>query len=142
MKKLLVLSIIIFITSSVNFAQTYGEIFDKNEADQLFGPVLHYHTITYDQLKEFVSETNTVIMLKVYENDFTVLGDDREVIYPIGKSVPEQEIFSMYSVSKVKEFLEVVDKNIINIEQRKDVLSITGGSFTLEKSTGCPPYCK
>lgn len=124
-----------------SLAQTYGELFSKQEADEKFGPVIQSVTISKPTLKEFLTQTNNYIMFKVLDNKVIILDAKRNVIFPRGEIINSTDIFTMYSVSVVNELLFMGNEEKVYIEQRSEVLSVSSGEFTMEVGTLCPPFC-
>ena len=134
----LIVSLIIIPNS---IAQTYGELFSKQEADEKFGLVIQSVTISRLAFKEFLTQTNNYIMFKVFDNKVTILDAKRNVIFPQGEIINSTDIFTMYSVSVVNELLFMGNEEKVYIEQRSEVLSVSSGGFTMEVGTLCPPFC-
>ena len=124
-----------------NYAQVKGQLYTAEEANRLYGPVLVAVSISSADLENIASKSNEVLMFKIYDNKLVILGDDRNVLNPIGASVSENDVFTVFSVSKITELLSKGQNNTTFVEQRKDVLTITNGGFTLEFGVICPPWC-
>lgn len=136
MKKLLLFFILLTIQL---FSQ--GKILSKENADQIFGPVLLSHEIPTETLKSFTYQSVNVIMFKLMNNDLYILDNNRNVLLPLGVTINSTEVFSMYSVTIVQQLLSNGNSPFTTVEKRKDVLTITNGMFTLEYSLLCPPFC-
>jgi len=136
MKKLLLFFILLTIQL---FSQ--GKILSKENADQIFGPVLLSHEIPTETLKNFTYQSVNVIMFKLMNNDLYILDNNRNVLLPLGVTINSTEVFSMYSVTIVQQLLSNGNSPFTTVEKRKDVLTITNGMFTLEYSLLCPPFC-
>ena len=80
-------------------------------------------------------------MFEILNGQAVILGDNRIVLFPSGFQIEPQEIFHVFSLSIIKEFLAAAEVNQIAVEKRGDVLSLTSGDVTLEFSIPCPPYC-
>ena len=126
---------------NVSQAQTYGQIFTKQEADELFGPVLISFPITKPAVYSFLTRTNNYIMFKVKDNKAIVLDNKRNVLFPKATIINSSDEFHMFSVSVVNELLSLGNDNSVYIEQRTNVLSVSSGGFTMEIATICPPFC-
>ena len=133
--------IIISILPSIVFSQTYGKIFTKAEADSLYGPVLDRQLIENDVLEAALKKTDKVAMFKFLNNKITILGDKRSKLLNAEKYRDNNEVFHMYSKSKVDELLKLGGNIASFVEYRAKVISITNGGYTLEASTDCPPNC-
>jgi len=139
MKKLLYAFSVVALMSINVYSQ--GKILNKEEANKLFGAVLVSKEIPSSTLKSLVNQSSKVIMFNFIQNDVYILGDNRKVLLPVGFSVSSSEVFHVYSTSIIQELLNNGNTPVTYIEQRKEVLTITNGDFTLEYSWICPPYC-
>ena len=118
-----------------------GEILTKENADQLFGPVLVSKEIPTETLEMYANQSANVIMFKLMNNDLYILDNNRNALLPLGVTINSTEVFSMYSVTIVQQLLSNGNSPFTTVEKRKDVLTITNGMFTLEYSLLCPPFC-
>lgn len=118
-----------------------GEILTKENADQLFGPVLVSKEIPTESLEMYTNQSANVIMFKLMNNDLYILDNNRNVLLPLGFTINSTEVFSMYSVAIVQQLLSDGNNPFTYVEKRKEVLTITNGIFTLEYSILCPPIC-
>ena len=126
---------------STSLAQTYGQLFAKQEADEKFGLVLQSIDISRSAFESFLTQTSNYIMFKVKDKKAIVLDNKRNVIYPEGVLINSNDTFTMYSVSVVNELLSKGNEKTVHIEQRSEVLSISSGGFTMEIGALCPPIC-
>ena len=126
---------------STSLAQTYGQLFAKQEADEKFGLVLQSIDISRSAFESFLTQTSNYIMFKVKDKNAIVLDNKRKVIYPEGVLINSNETFTMYSISVVNELLSKGNEKTVHIEQRSEVLSISSGGFTMEIGALCPPIC-
>ncbi|MHA1988840.1 MAG: hypothetical protein ACW98D_19650 [Promethearchaeota archaeon] len=134
--------IFVFLISHSNlYSQTYGKIFKKNVADQKFGVVLESVTLTTTDLRGLLNQTNNYLMFKIVSGQAIVLNNNRNVLHPIGNLVNVEDVFTMFSVSIINDLLTKSNNNIVFVEQRSGVLSITNGGYTLEVGVKCPPIC-
>lgn len=139
-KSAFLLFCILFITNK-EYSQTVGKIYSKSEANTLFGTVIESVQMSVDQFKTIIEKTTNVVMFKVSNGKLIILGDNRNVLYPGGKTVDPNEIFYLASKSKVLELLGLSSENAISIEKRTNTTTLTLGSYTLEEFWICPPYC-
>ena len=133
--------VILFLASTATLSQTYGEIFTIKEANQKFGRVLKSVTLPTSSLQGLLNRTNNFIMFKIIDGKVFVLDKNRNVLYPEGKTINSQEVFTMFSVSVMNELLSLGSNAKVFVEQRSSVLSISYGGYTLEVGTICPPFC-
>jgi hypothetical protein len=118
-----------------------GKIITKGEADKEFGPVLQFVDLSVETLGELINQTTDRLMFRIINNQVNVLDDSRSVIYTYGVQINPQDVFTVFSVSLIRELLSGGIGPSVRVEQRSDVLSITYGDNTLEFGTLCPPYC-
>lgn len=140
---LITLIIIFFgITGTANSQdKIIGKVISKNEANNLFGPVISSVTISASQLNSWLTKSENYIMFAIKNNKLFVLGDNRTPIATNGSSISPGEIFHIYSKSKVQELLSSGEGTAIVFEIRQNVFSITKDESTLEFGDNCPPYC-
>ncbi len=122
-------------------AEDIGVIYSSEEADKNFGEVFSSVEISSSQLSSLFSQSNDYLMFKIISDKLYILGDSRSVLYPQGESVNSNEVFAIYSKSKVIELLETGGDSTTMIEQRSQVYSLTNGTYTLEDNSWCPPFC-
>ncbi|OGU75849.1 MAG: hypothetical protein A2V93_01080 [Ignavibacteria bacterium RBG_16_34_14] len=139
MKKLLFAFFVITLMSINVYSQ--GKILSKEEANKLFGAVLVSKEMPTSTLQSLVNQSTKVIMFNFINNDGYILDNNRKVLLPAGFSVSSSEVFHVYSTSIVQELLDNGGSQVTYIEQRKEVLTITNGNYTLEYSIICPPVC-
>jgi hypothetical protein len=118
-----------------------GKILSKENADQLFGPVLVSREIPTETLKMYTNQSTNVIMFKLMNNDLYILDNNRNALLPLGATINSSEVFSMHSVAIVQQLLSDGGSPFSYVEKRNSVLTITNGVFTLEYSILCPPLC-
>ncbi|HEX2962184.1 MAG TPA: hypothetical protein VHO43_10365 [Ignavibacteriales bacterium] len=131
---------LIIFNSSVT-AQTYGKIYLKEEADLTYGPVISSINIKTADLQQILDKAGNFILFNIQEGRLTILGEGRKVLCPAGISADDSTVFKMFSVSIVRELLLKGKEETTRVENRKDVLSLTNGAYTLEFAAGCPPIC-
>ena len=145
MRKIYFLVALIFsqvlLFSVVCNSQDYGKIISRDEADKLFDSVLVSVKMPVETVQDLISKTEKNIMLKIVEDSVVILDNNRKVLFPEGKSVSSEDVFTVYSISALKELISKSKEEFIYIEQRKEVLTITNGNFTLEFGAPCPPDC-
>ncbi len=138
-----IIFILIFVLAiySTGFPQISGEIFTSSEANQKFGTVLVSVSIPVGTLQSILNKTENYIMFKIVNNSVIVLDKNRNVIFSQGESIDARDVFTLYSVSVLKDLLSRKDSKVIYVEQRNEVLSITYGGYTMEVGLFCPPFC-
>ena len=150
-----------FLAGSINAQGKYGVVgkkFKKQEADALFGKVITSVKVNKVALQYAVGRAGDYIYFKVKNNRAFVLNDKRVSILNETDSfnpkerlssvtsgipaLPANEVVYALSKSTVAEFLNSSTSDVITIENRAEVLSISDGEIVLEKSVPCPPWCE
>ncbi|MFZ1289594.1 MAG: hypothetical protein WAR79_05875 [Melioribacteraceae bacterium] len=129
------------ILSKFVFSQEIGEIFTKVEAEEMFGKVLEEQSITTDVLKNVLKNTINSVMFNVNNSELTILGDNRKALYFTDSYSENNEIFHLFSKSKLEELLNLGNKEICLFQKREKAFTIENGHFILEYSLPCPPVC-
>jgi hypothetical protein len=134
----------VIIFSSINAQeeekQIVGKLFDKAEADSLYGEVLRTDTLQTEVLEGLLKHTTNYMMFKMVDGRLIVRNDNQATIYGNNAS-NDAEPFNVYSKSKIEELIEKGGKENTIFEMRKKVLTITNGNTTLELTQPCPPFC-
>jgi hypothetical protein len=139
--RLLLLFILLLLVYVNGSCQTAGKIYSKAEANTLFGSVIESVRMNADQFKSIIQQSTADVMVRVLNGELTILGDGRSVLFPEGKSVRPDDVFRLYSKSKVAELLGCAVENVINVEKRSGTITVTYGLYTLEEGWPCPPDC-
>jgi hypothetical protein len=121
--------------------ETIGTIFTKEEADLNYGSVLSSVHINSSELLSLINQPGKYLMFNIKDGSLSILGDGRASLYPASFTPEPADVYAVYSKSKIEELLNTGEATVTIIEQRKDVLSITNGTQTLETSGWCPPFC-
>jgi hypothetical protein len=138
MQKIIFLCLFL-ILSNFLCAQTIGEIFDKNYADQEFGEVLSSVEIANDELRGLLLNAGEYILLNIDTGKIRAVDKDRNSI--LGNANSVEEVFYKMSTSKVNLLIEKGKQPVTKVEMRPETLTLTNGSFTLELVVPCPPNC-
>lgn len=152
------------LSSSITTAQfkdlKIGRKFTVNQADQLFGKVKNSVTISKTELKAAVAKADKFVYFAIRNNKAYVL-DGRKIslldnqLFTLGKN----EVLHVFSKSVLEDFLNSTtnlsvsssktgsanistsSSEIITLEQRESVFTISNGTSTIEMSLDCPPFC-
>lgn len=119
------------------------------EANQLFGPAIFSVEINSETLRNLMLKTDKNIMFGLINKQLIILDNKRRLLYPDQTEFKETDVFTVYSISLLNELLSdrKINKqssdgtDIVNIEQRREVLSISSDTRTLESGLKCPPLC-
>lgn len=133
--------LLIFLFSSVNLSQTIGKIYKSDEANKLFGNVIDAISFPQSDLLQIANNTQNYLLFSLSNGELTILGDMRLVLYPVGKTVDSNEVFYVYSKSKVAELLKQSPSDKVIFEARQKTLTLSSGTSTLEEALLCPPFC-
>jgi len=137
---LLTLTISLVLINATN-AQSYGQIFTKQQADSLYGPVITSIPFSKQSIKTFLTQTNNYIMFRIDNNSAIVLDNHRMPLYPSHIPMNSADVYTMYSASVLENLLSLGNNSTVYIEKRENVLSVTDGGYTMEYGLLCPPYC-
>lgn len=140
-KTILFCSYLFVVLTNTLDAQPYGKIFTKQEADEIFGPVLQSIAIPKHSIQIFLSQTNNNIMFMIQNENVIILDNKRNVLFPKGILVNSSEVFTLFSVSTLNTLLLRGNESSVYIEKRSEVLSVSTGGFTMEVGILCPPFC-
>ncbi len=133
--------LILCLSSTSSLSQTYGELFTNTEANKKFGRVLKSISLPTSSLQGLLNRTNNFVMFKLIDGEVFVLDKKRNILYPKGRTINSQEVFTVFSISVINELLSLGNKDMVQVEQRSSVLSVSSGGFTMEVGAFCPPIC-
>lgn len=153
MKKIVsLLSILLFVISftstSVN-AQKIGKIFDKAEAETLFGKSVNPLMFSKNMLQIFLNNAGDNVMFMIKDKQLIIKAGEK-VLYPAQYKVQSEDVFYVFSTDVVDALLNYMlgtDKipanqaDDVSFEMIGDVMVISYGVFALEYALACPPYC-
>jgi hypothetical protein len=144
---ILFITIIIFMgwISSVN-AQgrmgRVGKIFSKTEANILFGKVLDSFELSKSELRKLLLKTGNYLLVSTKNNKLVLANEKRSIINSINSfELSPREQLSIFSKELVDELLTQSISELVLVESREQVITLTSGAYTLEFSTTCPPIC-
>jgi hypothetical protein len=141
MRKFTFTILCVFIFQVLIFSQEIsGKIISSDEALNLFGEAEKSYKIEASLLKSFI-ESSEYLYFNFNSSKPVITTRNKEVLYPSGIHLNGQEVFHVYSSSIVNELLNLTEDKFVIIEKRKNVLTISSGSYTLEYALLCPPYC-
>ena len=143
---IIIISLALFLLFSCSPTQQLGKIYNSQEADELFGNVIFSTGIPRDTVANILDRTENNIMFGIINQNVIVLDNKRNLLYPSKAEFNETDVFTVYSVSIVRELLSLKNLNKgglieVAVEQRREVLSVSYDGSTLETGTHCPPYC-
>jgi hypothetical protein len=118
-----------------------GKIFTLEEANKLHGNVIYSVEINNNVILDLLKKTGNSIMFGLINREVVILDNHRNLIYPEKAEVKETDVFTAYSTDLVSELILNKESDNISIEQRREVLSVSTQTSTLESGSKCPPYC-
>jgi hypothetical protein len=146
LSSLLSILFLLAFVSNFSFAQSAvaGQIFSKDEADKLFGPVHQFVKMPISNFKTLLNGCNDRMMFKFAGTDLHILNGKRAQLFctsGFAKNFSVKDTMKYYSTSVIKELLSKGQGSSVIIERREKVMSITVGDYTMERANLCPPDC-
>ena len=138
---IIVITVLLLLFLSCGSTQQFGKIFTKAEADEQFGKVIFSAEIPQEIVADVLNKTEKNIMFGIVNQNAVVLDNNRNLLYPANAEFKDTDVFTVYSVSVLKELLSKGKSLNINVEQRKEVLSVSKDDYILETGNLCPPIC-
>jgi hypothetical protein len=129
--------------SGLTFSQqVVGKIYSKQEADNLYGPVLSSVQIKSTTLTGLLSNSTNYIMFRIINGSAYIVDNNRHPLYSGSFSVNTTDVYRVFSISSIYKLLQNGNSPMTFIESRSNgVISITNGVFTMEYGNTCPPWC-
>ena len=142
----IIISTLLLLLLACSPTKEIGKVFTSEEADKIFGPVLFSEDIPQSNLFQLLSKTDKTIMFGIINQQLIILDNNRNLLYPEKAEYNDTDVFTGYSVSILRELLSNSRLNKgneedVSVEQRREVLSVTYGTNTLESGAKCPPMC-
>jgi hypothetical protein len=146
---IIVISVLLLLFLSCSPTSQIGKIYTPEEANKLFGNVIYSVGINNNTLSELLKKTDKSIMFGLIDRQLIILDNNRNIIFPEKAEFKETDVFTVYSTNVVMELLsnKALNKQTdgeadsVSIEQRREVLSVSTETNTLENGTKCPPLC-
>jgi len=137
-----------------------GKFFDRNEANVLFGGVINSLTISVADLNAALEKGKDYILIAVKDNQVVIRDEKRgflsrervgmgkdEIMYKFSKSMIQNLIQKQVKQSKSTVGTNALSTNattasdLVTVEVRASVISLSYGDATLEMAIPCPPFC-
>jgi hypothetical protein len=126
-----------------------GKIYTPEDANKLFGNVIFSVDINTTALSSLLEKTDKYIMFGLINKQLIIVDNKRHLLYPDKAEYKDTDVFTVFSTDVIMKLLtgKTLNKDSnggaenISIEQRREVLSISTVSQTLETGSKCPPYC-
>jgi hypothetical protein len=138
---IIIFVLLLFLFLSCSPTQQLGKIYTKDNAKQLLGNVVYSTEIERDTVAGLLNKTEKNIMFGIINKNLIILDNNRKLLYPLKAEFNDNDVFTVYSISVVKDLLSKGSSPIINVEQRREVLSVSYDNNTMEYGTKCPPIC-
>jgi hypothetical protein len=134
---------LLLILSGLSFSQQIvGKIYAKQDADNIYGPVLSSIPVNSTTLTGLLSNSTNYIMFRIDNGAVYIIDNNRRLLYGGSISVNPNDVYRLFSISLVGKIIQDGKCQVTYIENRNNnILTITNGLFTLEVSNPCPPYC-
>ena len=132
-----------------------GKLFSKGEADKLFGKVIGSITISVADLEDALAKGKDYILITVKDNQVVIRDEERKFLSKERVIMDKKEPLYIYSKHMIKNILRTPKKqtnlnqmsamsaaeDVVTVEVRQEVISLTYNETTLELSMVCPPMC-
>ncbi len=139
-----------------------GKMFDKKEANILFGKVIGSLTISVADLQAALEKGKDYILITVKNNQVVVRNEKREFLSRERVDMRNDEKMFIFSKSMIQNLLKTqkpvkhgkstvgtnalsttatTASDLVTVEVRASVLSLSYGDATLEQAMLCPPFC-
>ncbi|MHB9040712.1 MAG: hypothetical protein ACYC4T_08665 [Melioribacteraceae bacterium] len=127
-----------------------GKLFDKHEADVLFGKVISSVQISTDDLKNAVAKGKDYIFFTIKNNRVVVTNEKKESLTEDRDELEKDEQIYSFSKSMILELLKAKKSSLnlaksaadaVAVELRDGVLTLSYADATLEFALPCPPTC-
>jgi len=145
MRKLFPLIVLIALISTAGISAqsknlTIGKIFTKQQANELYGPVLTSVQISKEELRAAVAKAKKYVLFAIKDSKAFIM-DERKVSLTGDLSfLSYNEKANVLSKSVVERFLSS-SSNTVTLEQRETVFTVSSSESTTESSLPCPPLC-
>jgi hypothetical protein len=118
-----------------------GQLYSREEANKIYGNVILSLDVERALVPELIKKTENTIMFGIINQQVVILDNNRKLIYPEKAEYKDSDVFTVYSVSMLRELISKPNPDYINVEQRREVLSVSYNQQTLETGIKCPPNC-
>jgi len=139
-------AVLFMLFTSLCFAQlekgkVVGEVMSLEEGLSRFGTVTQEVGFETSKLSSLLAQVKEYVMFNIVNGKVVVLDDARNVLYPSGVTVRDEDVFHLYSKSKVQELINLGGSQETSFQFRGDVFTVVNGNTLLECSDHCPPIC-
>lgn len=118
-----------------------GKIFDKKEANILFGDVKSSTELKPNVLKQALLSAKDYVLITVRNGRISLANEKKQVLAGDLQPISTTETVYIFGKDKVAEFVSLIGGSAILVEQRDATITLTAGDVTLEMGYQCPPIC-
>ncbi|MBI3124980.1 MAG: hypothetical protein HYZ10_11310 [Ignavibacteriales bacterium] len=118
-----------------------GKIFDKKEANVLFGDVKSSTELKPNVLKLALLSAKDYVLITVRNGRISLANEKKQVLAGDIQAIGTTETVYVISKDKMAEFVSLIGSAPIVVEERSGTITITATDYTLEQLLSCPPIC-
>ncbi len=118
-----------------------GKIFDKKEANILFGDVKSSTELKPNVLKQALLSAKDYVLITVRNGRISLADEKKQVLAGDIQAIGTTETVYVISKDKMAEFVSLIGSAPIVVEERSGTITITATDYTLEQLLSCPPIC-
>jgi hypothetical protein len=140
MRNIFLLFVLILFLSTEFYPQSVGKIIFSAEADSLFGLPVEAYKIDSSELSRYATQS-THLFFHIQNGNLLVLDKNKKILFPQNHLLNGTEVFHVFSADMIEDIISRGSDEVLFIEKRKEVLTITNNGYTMEYSFLCPPFC-
>ena len=118
-----------------------GKIITVKQAENELGKVTEKIDIKSEKVLSWLDSENEKLMFLLKDKSLFVQGKSRNIIYSTSEYVESEDVFHVFTKTKINELLNLGGDDLTIFENRSSVFSILNGKFTLDYLLPCPPFC-
>ena len=139
-----------------------GKMFDKNEANVLYGKVIGSLSISVADLQAALEKGKDYILITVKNNQVVIRNEKRDFLSRERVDMPNDEKMYIFSKSMIQNLLKTqkpikhgkstvgtnalsttatTASDLVAVEVRASVMTLSYSDATLEMGLTCPPFC-
>lgn len=146
MRKLLPLIVLITLVSTTGISAqsknlTIGKIFTKQQANELYGPVLTSVQISKEELRAAIAKAKNYVLFAIKDGKAFIMDERKVSLRGDLSFLSYNEKANVFSKSVVERFLNS-SAATLTLEQRTTVFTVSSENSTLEYASVCPPWCE
>lgn len=139
-----------------------GKLFDKNEANVLYGKVIGSLSISVADLEAALEKGKDYILITVKNNQVVIRNEKRNFLSRERVDMPNDEKMYIFSKNMIQNLLKAkkpvkqgkstvgtnalsaaatTASDLVTVEVRASVMTLSYSDATLEMALPCPPIC-